>query len=57
MYGYVLVQKHKGKPIKIAVENDQGEFVDVLVFSTKKGLLTSTDIEDDEEIRKINITS
>ena len=55
MKGYALFQKGKNKPIKIALENNQGHFVYALVFATKRGLLSSIDIEDDEEIRKIEL--
>jgi len=55
MKGYALFQKGKDRPIKICVENSQGQLVNVLVFATKKGILDSIDIEYDEEIRKVEI--
>lgn len=55
MKGYALFQKSKDRPIKIALANDQGHWVDVLVFATKKDLRDSTDVEFDEEIRAIGV--
>ena len=54
MKGYALFQKGKKRPIRIALFTDQEKWVDVLIFATKRGLLASTNLEDDEEIRVIN---
>lgn len=56
MKGYALFQKGNDRPIRIALENDQGNIVDALVFATKGALKASTDIEDDEEIKTVCIS-
>lgn len=53
MKGYALYEKGKDRPIEIFLENDQGDFVGVLVFETRKGIQDSVDIEPDEEIRRV----
>ena len=55
MKGYILVQKGKKRPIKIALQSDDGSWVDALVFAYKKGIKDSTDIEPDEEIIPVEI--
>ncbi len=55
MKGYALYQKGKDRLIKVSLENDQGHFVDVLVFATKKDLKDSADIEGDEEMRMVDV--
>ena len=57
MKGYALYQKGRDRPIKIALENSNGNIVYALVFTTKKAILDSVDLEYDEEIRKVNIRS
>ena len=57
MKGYSLFQKDKDRPIKIALLNDWGYFIDVIVFATKRGLLSSVDVESDEEIRRVEVNN
>jgi len=49
------VTEEKNEQRKIDLENDQGHFVEVLVFATKKDLLASIDREYDEEIRRVRV--
>jgi len=55
MKGYALYQIGRDRPIKIALENSNGNTVYALVFTTKEAILDSVDLEYDEEIRKVNI--
>jgi len=55
MKGYALYQKGKDRPIKIALENSNGHIVYALVFATKKDILSSVELEYDEEIRKVEV--
>jgi len=57
MKGYALFEIGKDRPIKIPVEVDIENHVEVLVFATKQDLLSSTDVENKfEEIRKVEIS-
>ncbi len=55
MKGYSLFKKGKDRPIRISVFSDDGVCVDVLVFPYKKGITDSADVEDDEEIREVEV--
>lgn len=55
MTGYVLVEKGKDRPITIDLFTDLGNYIGVLVFKYKKDIISSTNIEKNEEIRKVEI--
>ena len=54
MKGYALFEKGRIKPIAIGIETF-GEEVYVLVFSRKKDLLASIELESWDEVRQIVI--